>query len=65
MSSKDLLGSLLKHFLTVVGSVAGAILSFLGKTAGFAIEHTWDLIAIVAGLVGVCLMQKVQNLKKS
>ena len=42
----------------VVGSVVGAILSFLGKAVGFVAEHTCALIVFVAGLVGVWLMQK-------
>ena len=29
-----------KAFLAIVGSVAGAILSFLGKTNGFVAEYT-------------------------
>ena len=42
-------------------SVAGAILSFLGKAVGFFAEHTWALIVFVAGLIGVWLMQKVEK----
>ena len=45
----------------IVESVVGAILSFLGKTVGFVAEHTWALIAFVAGLVGWWLMQKVKK----
>ena len=41
----------------IVGSVVGAILSFLGKAVGFVAEHTWALIVVVAGLFGVWLMQ--------
>ena len=36
----------------IVGSVVGAILSFLGKAVGFVAEHTWVLIVFVAGLIG-------------
>ena len=36
----------------IVGSVAGAVLSFLGKTFGFVAQHTWPLIVFVARLVG-------------
>ena len=35
----------------IMESVAGAILSFLGKAVGFVAEHTWALIVFVAGLV--------------
>ena len=45
----------------VVGSVAGAILSVLGKGVGFFAEHTWGLIAFIAGLIGWWLKQRVQN----
>ena len=45
----------------IVESVVGAILSFLGKTVGIVAEHTWALIAFVAGLVGWWLMQKVKK----
>ena len=45
----------------IVGCVAGAILSFLGKAIGFVAEHTWALIVFVAGLTGVWLMQKVSG----
>ena len=45
----------------IVGSVVGAILSFLRKAVEFVAEHTWALIVFVAGLVGWWLMEKVQN----
>ena len=45
----------------IVGSVTGAILSFLGKAVEFGAEHTWSLIVLVAGLVGWWLMQKVKK----
>ena len=47
--------------IAVVGSVVGAILSFLGKAVGFVVEHTWALIVFVVGLIGVWLMQKVKK----
>ena len=31
----------------IVGSVVGAILSFLGKAVGFVAEHTWAVIVFV------------------
>ena len=43
----------------IMGSIARAILSFLGKAVGFVAEHTWDLTIFVTGLVGWWLMQKV------
>ena len=45
----------------IVGSVVGAILSFLSKAVGFVAEHTWALIVIVAGPIGVWLMQRIKN----
>ena len=45
----------------IMGSVVGAILSFLGKAAGFVAEHTWALIVFVVGLIGCWLMQKVKK----
>ena len=49
----------------IVGSVVGAILSFLGKAVGFVAKLTWVLIAFVAGLVGWWLMQKVKKSRVS
>ena len=45
----------------LVGSVVGAILSFLGKAVGFVAEHTWVLIVFVAGLIGVWLIQRISR----
>ena len=45
----------------IVGSVVGAILSFLGKAVGFVTEDTWALIVFAAGLIGVWLMQRVKK----
>ena len=47
---KKLAGKAVKVLPAIVGSAAGAILSFLGKAGGFAAEHTWVLIVFVAGL---------------
>ena len=47
--------------LAIVGSVVGAILSFLSKAVGFFAEHTWALIVFFAGLIGVWFMQKVKK----
>ena len=46
-------------FPSIVGSVVGAILSFLGKAVGFVAEDTWALIVFVVGLIGWWLMQRV------
>ena len=56
---KRLAGKVVEALAVIVGSVADAILSFLKKTVGFVVEHTWALIVSVAGLVGWWLMQKV------
>ena len=58
MPSKDLLRRVFKHYLAIVRRVVDAILSFLGKTAGFVTEHTWALTCFVAGHIGIWLMQK-------
>ena len=44
-----------------MGSVVGAILSFLGKAIGFVAEHTWALTVFAVGIIGVWLMQKVKK----
>ena len=46
-----------------VGSVFGAILSFLGKAVGFVAEHTrvFFFVVVVVELIGVWLMQKVKK----
>ena len=41
-----------------MGSVVGAVLSFLGKSVGFVAERIWALIVFVAGLFGWWLLQK-------
>ena len=58
---KRLAGKAVEALPDIVGSVVSAILSFLGKTVGFVAKHTWALIAFVAGLVGLWLMQKVKK----
>ena len=58
---KRLAGKAVELLPTIVGSVVGAILSFLGKAVGFVAKHTWALIVFVAGLVGWWLMQKVKK----
>ena len=57
---KRLAGKVVEALPAILRSVVSAILSFLGKTVGF-VEHTWDLIIFVAGLIGVWLMQKVKK----
>ena len=56
MHSKKLAGKAVEVLPAIVGSVVGAILSFLGKAVGFVGEHKWALIVFVAGLIGVWLM---------
>ena len=58
---KRLAGKAVEALPAIVGSVVGAILSILGKAVGFVAEHTWALIAFVAGLIGVWLMQEVSG----
>ena len=58
---KRLAGKAVESLPVIVGSFAGAILSFLGKAVGFVAEHTMALIVFVAGLVGWWLMQKVKK----
>ena len=45
----------------IIGSIVGAILSFLGKAVGFVAENTWALIVFVGGLIGWWLMQKIKK----
>ena len=56
---KRLAGKVAEALPGIIGSIAGAALSFLGKAVGFFAEHTWALIAFVAGLIAWWLMQKV------
>ena len=41
---KRLAGKAIEALPAIVGSVAGASLSFLGKAIGFVTEHTWAFI---------------------
>ena len=43
---KRLTGKAVEALPAIVGSVVGAILSFLGKTVGFFAEHTWALFLL-------------------
>ena len=52
---KRLAGKAVEALPAVVESVVGAILSFLGKAVGFVADHTWTLIVLVAGLIGVSM----------
>ena len=50
-----------KALPAIVGSIVGAILSFLGKAVGFVAENTWTLTVFVAGLIGWWLMQNIKK----
>ena len=52
-SLKILAAKTVEALPAIVGSAAGAILSFLSKALGFVAEYTWTLIVFVAGLIGV------------
>ena len=58
---KRLTGGSAQASPAIIGSVVGAILSFLGKAVGFVVEHTWALIVFVLGLIGWWLMQSVKK----
>ena len=58
---KRLVGKAVEALPAIIGSIVGAALSFLGKAVGFVADHTWVLIAFVAGLIAVWLMQKVKK----
>ena len=58
---KRLAGKAVEALPTIVGSVVGAILSFLRKAIGFVAGHTWALIVFVVVLTGWWLMQKVKK----
>ena len=55
----DRLANTLKRFIrkaaevlpAIVGSVVGAILSFLGEAVGFVAQHTWALIVLLQDLL--------------
>ena len=58
---KRLAGKAVEALPTIVESVVGTILSFLGKAVGFDAEHTWTLIVFVAELIGVWLIQRAKK----
>ena len=58
---KRLAGKATEALPAIAGSVVGAILNFLSKAAGFTAEHKWALIVFVAGIICVCLMQRVKK----
>ena len=58
---KRLAGKAAKALPVIIGSIVGAILSFLGKAIRFVAEHTWALIVFVVRLIGWWLMQKVKK----
>ena len=45
----------------IIGSVVGAILSFLSEAVRFVAKQTWVLIVAVAGLIGMWLMQRINR----
>ena len=61
MHLKKLAGKAVEALPSIVGSVVGVILSFLGKAVGFGAENTWVLIVFVAGFIAWWLMQKVKK----
>ena len=58
---KRLAGKAIEALPAILGTVVGVILSFLRKAVGFVAEHTWTLIVLAAGLIGVCLMHSVKK----
>ena len=46
-----LAGKAVEALPVIVGSVVGAILSFLGKPVGFVTDHTWALIVLLQDLL--------------
>lgn len=54
-------GKTVEALPVIVRSVVSAIFSFLGKAVGFVAEFTWALIAFVAGVIELWLMQKVKK----
>lgn len=57
-------GKASETFPVIVGSVFGAILGFLSKDVGFVAKYVYALIAFVAGLIGVLLIQKLLGYAK-
>ena len=58
---KRFAGKTVQALPAIVGSVVGTISGFLGRVVGFVAEHTWTLIVVVVGFIGVWLMQKVKK----
>ena len=58
---KRLAGKAAKALPVIIGSIVGAILSFLGKAIGFVAENTWAVIVFLAGLIAWWLMQKIKK----
>ena len=58
---KRLAGKAVAALPGIIGSVVGAILSFLDKTVGFLAQHTWALIIFAFGLIGAWLIRRVQS----
>ena len=54
-------GKAVEALPAIVGSVVDAILSFLYKPVGFVVEDTWAPFVVVAGLIGVLLLQEVKS----
>ena len=55
-------GKAIEALPAIVGSVVDAILSFLCKPVGFVVEDTWAPFAVVAGLIGVLLLQDCRTI---
>ena len=53
---KRLAGKAVAALPGLIGSVIGAILNFLSKAVGFAAQHVWAVIVVVAGLIGAWLL---------
>ena len=58
---KRVAGKDVEAFITIVGSVAGAVLSFLGKAVALVTENAWVLTVFVARPIGEWLIQKDGN----
>ena len=55
-------GKAIEALPAIVGNVVDAILSFLCKPVGFVVEDTWAPFAVVAGLIGVLLLQDCRTI---
>lgn len=58
---KRVAGKDVDAFIAIVGSVAGAVLSFFGKAVALVAENAWVLTVFVAGPIGEWLIQKDGN----